>query len=185
MTRKREEKWRKKDIYIYTRGPSALYGFRLDGVKWPCMELRRRQDNVQHSLAGVVLVYSPFFQLASSCRVEIWINRMALLIRRLKPFTTVMVLRGCIAERLFLMENHWKCFWEWWCFVVDVMLLRWESEKKKKKRVMRIFCGMELSLLSWEDRLFYLEGIKCVGKVGEVERFIWKELNVKRLFDNS
>lgn len=59
------------------------------------------------------------------------------------------------------------------------MLLRWESEKKKKKRVMRIFCGMELSLLSWEDRLFYLEGIKCVGKVGEVERFIWKELNVK------
>lgn len=135
MTRKREEKWRKKDIYIYiyTRGPSALYGFRLDGVKWPCMELRRRQDNVQHSLAGVVLVYSPFFQLASSCSTSsrIWINRMALLIRRLEPFTHRDGFKGLHCRTAVSNGKSLEVFLRMMVFRDGIMLLRWQSGKRK------------------------------------------------------
>lgn len=64
----REEKWRKKNIYILV--DQVFVVCVSTGVKWPCMGLRRRRDNV-HSLSGVVLVYSSFFQL----RI-VWINRI-------------------------------------------------------------------------------------------------------------
>lgn len=89
----------KKEIYIYSWTKCIVRvstGWRQVAL------LRRRQDNV-HSLAGVVLAYSLFFQLASSCSTSsriVWmvcINRMASLIRRLEPFRTVMLLKDCIA----------------------------------------------------------------------------------------
>lgn len=156
----------KKEIYIYSWTKCIVRvstGWRQVAL------LRRRQDNV-HSLAGVVLAYSLFFQLASSCSTSsriVWmvcINRMASLIRRLEPFRTVMLLKDCIAVSIG------KCGREKSLEVFENVRKLFEYGSVSKKDGI-LWCGTVSFELDGEDRLFCSKGIKCVGKVG---RFIWE-----------
>lgn len=144
--RKREEKWRKKNIYILV--DQVFVVCVSTGVKWPCMGLRRRRDNV-HSLAGVVLVYSSFFQP----RI-VWINRIVNT-PLIEPFrTNVWFWR--IAETTVSIRKCGRkksnCFREWWwCFVWNYVTLRKRKllDREAFQRMM-VFCDVELSLLSCE-----------------------------------
>lgn len=172
----------KKEIYIYIYSWTKCIVRVSTGWRQVAL-LRRRQDNV-HSLAGVVLAYSLFFQLASSCSTSsriVWmvcINRMASLIRRLEPWCFWRI------ALLFPLENaegknRWK-FSKMW----ENCLNREAFQK------MTVFCGVELSLLSWMEKIDYFirRELNVLEKWGVL---FGKELNVTveqtfiSLFNNS